>query len=176
MTRHQFAGPIDPETDPHGWFASHHGLPVVPLRNPVLETLGHHPASRYAERYWLPTLGPTACWLHRNLVTRLEEEPDGVRLHLPTIASEVGVGTGTGRNAPIIRALSRLRDFHVVEIVDDTLGVHMMLPPLSRRQAASLPEHLAVDHRSAATAARSRPGAELRATRPISASVAEVGP
>jgi hypothetical protein len=123
---------------------------VVALRNPVLEGLGHHPASRYAERYWLPTLGPTACWLHRNLVARLEENPHGVRVHLPTVATEIGVGTGMGRNSPVIRTLTRLCDFQIIESVDGRLGIQMMLPPLSRRQAARLPEHLATELRSAA--------------------------
>lgn len=132
---------------------AHSGIAVIPLRNPVLETLGHHPTSRYAERYWLPTLGPTACWLHRNLVTRLEANPHGVHIDLPTVAREIGVGTGMGRNAPIIRTLKRLRDFELVELADGHLGVQMTLPPLSRRLAARLPEHLGAELRPEGTVA-----------------------
>lgn len=162
-----------PESDLHGWFARHPGLVVVGVRNPVLETLGHHPTSAYAERYWLPTLGPSATWLHRNLVARLDEHPRGYPVHLPTLAREIGLGAGSGRNAPVVRTLTRLVDFRVAEIVDGQLGVHTMLPPLSRRQAAHLPNHLAERHREDLALIRPR-----RSTAAVTRAVvaAELGP
>ena len=33
-------------------------LTIKPWPDPVIDTLGHDPRSRYAETFWLPTLGP----------------------------------------------------------------------------------------------------------------------
>ena len=154
-------------------FANHTGLAVVAVRNPILQTLGHHPTSRYAEGCWLPTLGPSATWLHRNLVARLEADPSGFPVHLPTLGREIGLGAGHGRNAPNVRTLTRLCDFHIAEIVDGKFGVHTMLPPLSRRQARNLPDHLAERHRDEVARISTRPSREA-ITRAVLA--AEFGP
>ena len=34
-------------------------LTIRPWNDPVIDALGHDPRSRYAETFWLPTLGPT---------------------------------------------------------------------------------------------------------------------
>ena len=140
------ASPDNP-TDLHGWFAAHDGLVVVALPNPVVEALGHHPTSDYFERYWLPTIGPSATWLYRNLAAGLERHPEGYPVHLPTLAQEIGLGAATGRNAALTRTLVRLVDFQLAEVLEGQLAVRPMIPPLSRRQAARLPEHLAERHR-----------------------------
>ncbi|MEW6474379.1 MAG: hypothetical protein AB1679_19170 [Actinomycetota bacterium] len=136
----------DRSTDLAGWFAAHDGLLVVPLHNPVLDTLGHHPTSPYAEQYWVPTIGPTASILHRRLAAGLDRHPDGYPVHLPTLAREIGLGAGTGRGAPLTKSLVRLVGFNLAEITDGRFAVRPTLPPLTRRQAAHLPPHLAQRH------------------------------
>ncbi|MEW6473457.1 MAG: hypothetical protein AB1679_14390 [Actinomycetota bacterium] len=137
----------DPASDLHGWLATRDGLVVVPLHNPVLEALGHHPASAYADRYWVPTIGPTASLLHRKLAGELDRHPDGYPVHLPTLAREIGLGAGTGRNAPLTKSLARMVGFQLAEVTDGQFAVRPTLPPLSRWQAAHLPPHLAEQHR-----------------------------
>ena len=44
--------PVDVQT----WLASHDPLRIVPLIDPVIETVGHQPRSTYAETYWLPRI------------------------------------------------------------------------------------------------------------------------
>lgn len=80
--------------------------------------------------------------------------PSGTRSTSPP--SEIGLGAGSGRNAPIVRTLARLVDFHVAEIVDGHLGMHTMLLPRTRRQAAHLPDHLADRHREETALVRPR--------------------
>jgi hypothetical protein len=139
-------------TDLAAWFAAHDGLLVVPLRNPVLDTLGHHPTSSYAEQYWVPTIGPTASLLHRKLAAGLGHHPDGYPVHLPTLAREIGLGAGTGRHAPLTKSLIRLVGYNLAQLTDGRFAVRPTLPPLTRRQAARLPPHLAEHHRRAALA------------------------
>ena len=49
-------------------------LTILPWPDPVLDTLGYDPRSRYAETFWLPTLGPTALLLLRHLADRFERQ------------------------------------------------------------------------------------------------------
>ncbi len=55
-------------------------LTIKPWPDPVIDTLGHDPRSRYVETFWLPTLGPTALLLLRHLADRFDRDPDGVEL------------------------------------------------------------------------------------------------
>jgi hypothetical protein len=139
--------PVQQGTDASSWLSARPAVEVVPIRHPVIEVLGHHPTSDYAERFWLPVIGPSALWAHRRLTTGLVADRSGYRLDLPTLGREIGLGAGTGRNSPIVRTLTRLVDFHLAEIIDNRLGVYTSLPPLTRRQAARLPDHLAQRHR-----------------------------
>ena len=41
-------------------------LTIVPWIDPIIDTIGHDPRSRYAETFWLPTLGPTSLLLLRH--------------------------------------------------------------------------------------------------------------
>ena len=47
-------------------------LTIAPWPDPILDTVGYDPRSRYAETFWLPTLGPTALLLMRHLASRFE--------------------------------------------------------------------------------------------------------
>jgi hypothetical protein len=135
-----------PAEDASSWLSTQTVVGVIPIRHPVIEALGHHPTSEYAERFWLPVIGPSALWAHRRLTAGFASDRSGYQLHLPTLGREIGLGSGTGRNSPIVRTLTRLVDFHLAEIIDDRLGVYTTMPPLTRRQAARLPHHLAERH------------------------------
>jgi hypothetical protein len=146
------------------WLTGRSSLHVVPLRHPVIEALGHHPASDYGEKFWLPTVGPSSLWAYRRLAHRCTEEPGGFIVDLSTLGREIGLGAGTGRNSLIVRALNRIIDFHLAEITDEHLGVYTSLPPLTRRQAARLPDHLAARHQATAGRTAGRTGRAIART------------
>ena len=155
--------PLQARNGAGAWLSGHRSLDVTSIRHPVIEALGHYPTSDYGEQFWLPVVGPSSLWTYRRLATRLSEEPEGFRLDLSTLGREIGLGAGTGRNSPIVRTLTRLVDHHLAEIIDDRLGVYTSLPPLTRRQAARLPDHLVGRHLELATQHRdaSRQSAEF---------------
>lgn len=144
-------GPLKGRADAARWLSARRSLAVIPVRHPVIEALGHEPTSDYAEQFWLPVIGPSALWAHRRITAGLASNPSGYVVDLSTLGREIGLGAGTGRNSLIARTLARLVDFHLAEIIDDRLGVYTSLPPLTRRQAARLPDHLAQRHRDLAT-------------------------
>ena len=135
-----------------GWLGGQTSIQVIAVRHPILEALGHHPTSEYAEQFWLPVIGPSALWAQRRLNAGFVGGRDSYQLDLTDLGREIGLGAGTGRNSLVVRTVSRLVDFHLAEIVDGRLGVSTMLPPLSRRQATRLPEHLATRHQELARA------------------------
>src|SRR5581483_5048039 len=59
---------------------------ILPWHDPVIDTLGHDPRARYPERFWLPTLGPSALFLIRHLADRFDEEPAGFELGLVEVS------------------------------------------------------------------------------------------
>jgi hypothetical protein len=138
--------------DVGGWLCGRTSIQVIAIRHQILEALGHHPTSEYAEQFWLPVIGPSALWVQRRLNAGFVGGRDSYQLDLAGLGREIGLGAGTGRNSPVVRTVSRLVDFHLAEIVDGRLGVSTMLPPLSRRQATRLPEHLATRHQELARA------------------------
>ncbi len=133
--------------DMQNWLTTHDPLSVVALPDQLVEQFGHHPRSEYAETYWLGVLGPSALWALRRLVGWLEENPGGFPLPLAPMAAELGLGNGTGRNAPLVRTLSRLVSFEMAAIRSEALAVRTMMPPLARRHSLRLPSHLAERHR-----------------------------
>ena len=141
--------PTSADGQSQSWL-SRRAIEVVPVRNPVLEALGHDPTSDYAEQFWLPVIGPSALWTHRRLTAGFRDGQSSYRLDIATLGREIGLGAGTGRHSPVIRTLTRLVNFHLAEIIDRRLEVHTMLPPLTRHQVARLPEHLATRHREQA--------------------------
>ena len=143
-------------SDVAAWLSHLRSIEVVPVRHPILEALGHDPASNYAEQFWLPVIGPSALWAHRRLTAGFLSGEHNYHLDIATLGREIGLGAGTGRNSPIVRTLTRLVDFHLAEIADCRLGVHTTLPPLTRRQAARLPAHLAERYRAVAAESHHR--------------------
>ena len=105
------------------------------LAGPVLDVLGHDPASWYAETFWLPTLGPTALLLMRHLADRFERTPEGVDLPIADTAAALGLGAREGTSSPLMRSLARLRQFELAQTENDTtISV--------RRTSARAPPHV----------------------------------
>jgi hypothetical protein len=123
-------------------------LLIKPWADPVADTVGHDPRSRYVETFWLPCLGPTAVLLLRHLATRFDLEPAGVELPLADTSMALGLGERTGNSSPIVRTLRRLEQFDLScsDPYTPTVAVRRNLPPVNRRHVRRLPAHLQVLH------------------------------
>jgi hypothetical protein len=136
--------------DVHGWLVEHDPLPVSKLSEPH-GACGFDARSVYVETYWLAILGPSCVLLARRLVSWLEAEPGGFEISLAALAASLGLGSGVGRHAPIVRTLVRLAEFGIARVTD-SYTVRAVFPPLSARQVARLPDHLAAAHATDRTA------------------------
>lgn len=133
-------------SDLNAWFISHDHLSIVAWRDPAVEISGHHPASAYVERYWLPSFGPSATWAQRRLVFALEDHGGSYRISLVDLARELGLGAGTGRHSLVVRTLTRLVALGLARPSEELLAVRLAVPSLSARHLARLPDHLARLH------------------------------
>ncbi|MHB1138061.1 MAG: hypothetical protein ACYC2O_03835, partial [Microthrixaceae bacterium] len=108
--------------------------------DPGLALDGFALCSPYVERYWLGVLGPSAIVLLRRLARGLDERPDGFQISLADTARAIGLGRGTGRQAPISRTIERACMFSAMRRVSATeVHVRTHLPRLTPRQLARLP-------------------------------------
>ena len=130
---------------------------------PVVEPCpdDHDPRSTYVELFWLGTLGPTAVWLMRHLVRRLEEtgseseDGPGVWIEIEDTARAIGLASGRQRSAAFARTIDRLVRFNMATTVDaHTLAVRRQLPSISRRQVERLPRSLQAAHEKWASTGR----------------------
>jgi hypothetical protein len=122
-------------------------LLVVPWADPVIDQIGYDPRTVYVERFWLGILGPSATWLVRHLVDRLDAEPDGYELDLDECATALGLGRRPGAAGVFPRTLARCCQFGASRFVTPTtLAVRRRMPPLTRRQVGRLPDKLREDH------------------------------
>ena len=122
-------------------------LMVQAWPDPVIDAVGHPVRSAYVEQFWLGLLGPSATWLLRHLVRGLEEEPDGYPLDLALTATQLGLGTRSGRHSPFFRSIDRCCRFGATHLVgEQTLRVRRKLPPLTQMQVARLPGPLREAH------------------------------
>jgi len=120
---------------------------VVPWADPVIDTLGHDPRAPYPERFWLPTLGPTALFLLRQIAHRFDRAPDGFVLDLAETSRCLGLGEREGPNSPIGRSLGRLVQFDLATPGgDETLAVRRHVPPINRRHVRRLPISVQGEH------------------------------
>jgi hypothetical protein len=145
-------------------------LAIRPWPDSVIDRIGHDPRSAYTERFWLPILGPSACWLLRRLATRLDREPDGFQLPVDETALALGLGVSRGRQAPLRRTIERCCQFRIahLDVAAETLLVRRKLPPLTRNQVARLPESLQAAHQAFQEHQLNRPaenGLRVRAQR-----------
>jgi hypothetical protein len=95
------------------------------------------PASPYAEDVWLPVLGPAAFLLWRRLAGLLLRHPEGGSLAAEELAAALGLGSPTGSQSHLARALRRLERFGVARLASDELVlVRPSLPFVSDHQLA----------------------------------------
>jgi hypothetical protein len=133
-------------------------LTVKPWPDPLIDTLGYDPRSRYVETFWLPTLGPTALLLLRHLADRFDRQPEGVVLTISDTSHALGLGQRDGTSSPIVRTLGRLAQFDLA--CDDgtgTVAVRRNIPPVNRRHLRRLPRELQAEHATWAEAQLSEP-------------------
>lgn len=125
------------------WLAEHDPVAIVPLVDPVVDTVGYDPRSNYVETFWLPVLGPASLVLLRRIADFLDDSPTGFPLPLAPTAASLGLGHTEALNAPLVRTLGRVVRFGMAAIEDEHLAVRRRLPPLARRHIARLPGYLA---------------------------------
>lgn len=135
---------VTPESEPAGG-PTH--LTIRPWWDPELARTGVDPRSTYAERFWLPVIGPSTLLLIRRFARGLDEHPSGFRVPVADTARALGLGTGNGRNSPLLRTVDRACTFGLarrpeVERVD--LRTH--LPRLDERRLRRLPDVLREAH------------------------------
>lgn len=120
---------------------------ILPLRDPIIDTLGHDPRAPYPERFWLPTLGPTAFLLIRYVAHRFDGAPEGFTLDLGETSRCLGLGERHGRNSPLARSLGRMIQFDLAAQHDGaTLAVRRTVPPINRRHVRRLPPSAQGEH------------------------------
>jgi len=120
---------------------------ILPWSDPVVDTLGHDPRAPYPERFWLPTLGPTALLLLRPLARRFDGSPGGFNLDLAETSRCLGLGERQGRNSPMARSLGRIVQFDLAaEQGDGVLAVRRYVPPVNRRHIRRLPPSMQDEH------------------------------
>lgn len=120
---------------------------ILPWSDPVVDTLGHDPRAPYPERFWLPTLGPTALLLLRHIAHRFDRSPDGFSLDLGDTSRCLGLGERQGRSSPMARSLGRIVQFDLAtEQGDGVLAVRRRVPPVNRRHIHRLPPSMQAEH------------------------------
>lgn len=129
------------------WISTNNPLIVRPWRDERVEAIGYGPRSEYVETFWLTVLGPSCVLVLRRFGWWLELQPDGFEVPIEDLARTVGLGTGAGRRAPIVRTLARLVEFNLALIDGSHYAIRVALPPLVPRQVARLPRFL-IDHHS----------------------------
>ena len=123
-------------------------LTIRPWNDPIIDTLGHDPRSRYVETFWLPTLGPTALLLLRHLADRFDRDPGGVELTVADTSHALGLGQRDGNSSPIVKTLARLAQFDLAceDPQSDMVAVRRNVPPLNPRHLRRLPSELQTAH------------------------------
>ena len=169
---------LPPAPPPDRGAAPRDVLEITAWSDPLVDRLGHDPRSRYVERFWLPVLGPSTCWLLRRLADGRDLEPGGYELDLDETARSLVLGKGRGRNAPFTRALRRTTDFGLARNEGRAaLGVRRRLPPLTAGQLRRLPARLQTEHATWVVRPKETPGVdELRdRARRLALSLVELG-
>ncbi len=129
----------------HDWLIANDPLPVRAWIDRNVDTTCVDARSDYVETYWLALLGPSCVLAARRLVAWLDAEAAGFEISLAALAGTLGLGSGIGRHAPVVRTLARLVEFHLANI-DQTFAIRRRFPVLSDRQILRLPDHLAAAH------------------------------
>jgi len=129
-------------------------LTVRPWWDPTLAETGHPVRDEYCERYWLGVVGPTTLLLLRRFARGFDEFPGGFHIDLAETAQALGLGRGTGRNAPLQRSIDRACNFGLARrgapaadaAANPVVQVRLHLPDVSAHQLARLPESVRRSH------------------------------
>jgi len=125
-------------------------LRVEPWSDALIDEVGYDPRSEYVETFWLPVLGPSATWLLRHFIIRLDESPGGIELDIEDTARSLGLGERLNHNSPFARTIKRCVDFEMAKWLGPrVLAARVRLPPLPRRHARRLPAPLQARYRGA---------------------------
>lgn len=120
---------------------------ILPWSDPLIDTIGHDPRAPYPERFWLPTLGPTALLMLRHIAHRFDRAPAGFTLELAETSRCLGLGERHGRSSPLARSLGRIVQFDLAaHDGDGTLAVRRHVPPINRRHVRRLPPSAQEEH------------------------------
>jgi hypothetical protein len=119
---------------------------VRPWVDPLVDEQGHDPRGRYVETFWLGVLGPTATWLLRRLIARLEQEPAGYELDLELTAREMGLTFSWGRSSPFNRAIERCVMFGMASPIPRGIAVRRRIPEVAQRHLRRMPDALRLAH------------------------------
>ncbi|MCU1497557.1 MAG: hypothetical protein JWM47_1510, partial [Acidimicrobiales bacterium] len=155
-----------------------HRLHVRPWPDAVIDEHGHHLRSAYAERFWLPILGPTTLFFLRRIAADLDEHPEGFALPVIDTSRALGLGVRGGRNAPFLRAIARSVTFNLSRFQgDEVLEVRRCVPPLNRSKIDRLPPPLRDEHEAWQRQSARTPSVEQdrRRARRLALSLAELG-
>ncbi|MBK6968458.1 MAG: hypothetical protein IPH29_04865 [Candidatus Microthrix sp.] len=127
-------------------------LNINPWPRPTPEA--HRPQSDYAERFWLPVIGPSSLWLLRWVQRELEDRRREGQYVPFTVGSDelalrIGLGAGTARQSPLRRSLMRLETFELGRRLDESVvEFRTTMPSVSTRQLERMPVELRREHRA----------------------------
>lgn len=122
------------------------GLHVVPWRDPIVERIGFDACGDYVELFWLPILGPTATWMLRRLAVIVVLHPEGCGLDSGAMSRSFGLGSDTRPKSSFTKSLERLVIFGLARVDQGCLGIRTVVPPVTFKNLARLPEHLQSAH------------------------------
>lgn len=121
-------------------------LKVRPLVDPIVDEYGFDFRSRYVERFWLSSLGPSTTLLLRRVAEGFDLAPDGFELDLASTAGGLGLAARGGKHSPFMRALTRTTKFGLARLHGENYEVRRRIPPLNLAQLSRLPEELRAEH------------------------------
>lgn len=121
-------------------------LEIHPWRDPIVERVGFDACGDYVELFWLAIIGPTSTWLLRRLAVMAVLHPEGFLLAAPEMAQALGLGADAGPRSSFSRSLQRLGIFGLVRSHGRRHEVRTVVPPLTLKHLARLPENLQCAH------------------------------
>lgn len=124
-------------------------MTIRPWWDPQLAIDGHPVSGDYTERFWLGILGPSVVVLLRRMARGFDAHPNGFQIVLSDTARAIGLGGGTGQQAPLNRTIARACTFNMARRVSaDVMDVRLHVPTLTSRQLARLPLAVRTSHRA----------------------------
>ena len=114
--------------------------------DPLVERVGWDACGDYVEIFWLPIIGPTSTLLLRRMAVTAVLRPDGFTLDGRTMSRSLGLGTDISPRGSLARSVHRLTIFGLARWHESHLAVRTVVPPLTMKHLARLPEHLQRAH------------------------------